>query len=158
MSGRLEIDVGGGVIPPHLGGRHPSGKRHSFEAQAPGKRSDFRLLGAGADERERRIGVPVLEPSERTQGAWEVVEAFEVTGGQDLRTQRRPFTKRVARTVDDVRDDLASIPKPPKTSCRKARRDDVPVDMPKDGARDARALEMVRRLAAAIVHQDGLAQ
>ena len=60
--------------------------------------------------------------------------------------------------VDDVRDDLGVDAEAGEDVLEEARRDGVPLDPAQRRARDRRAPQMIGRLAAAVVHDDRLAE
>src|SRR5581483_8803903 len=114
--------------------------------------------GAAADERQSRLGPTVLHEPEHADRARDVVEVIEIPRRYEVWPQRGAFAIAKSIQIDDVRDDARGDAERSKDIDEKTRRDDVLVDAAEGPARDGRALEMIGRLAAAVIEHDRLAE
>ncbi len=88
--GRLQIDVGLGVVAPDVFGRDASGEPDVFEPQLAGELAQALVFGPGADQRQRCFRISVLDEPERAQRARDVVERLEIPRREDVRPERSP--------------------------------------------------------------------
>ena len=78
---------------------------HTAKCQLGCEASQRGFLGAGPDQRQRRIGPASLHALERTQRARDVIERLEVARREQPRPEgvAKPEGEPIA--IDDVRDD-----------------------------------------------------
>src|SRR5262249_56209322 len=100
-------------------------KGDGTQLQSAHERFELYPLGAAADQREGRVGPPVLHETERTNRRANVVELVEVARRQKPRSQRVARSKPEAIEVDDVRDDRGLDAEAAEHVDEKLRRHDV---------------------------------
>ena len=132
-----------------------AGKSDPVQAEFANQRAKTRLFGAAADERQGRVRKPLLNQVKCPNRARDVVEALEVAGRENPWPQCRPLSKPEAAEVDHVGDHARVDAESGEDADEEARRDDVALHGAKRPPGDARAGEVIGRLAAAIVQDDG---
>ena len=154
----LDVDVGVRVVLPDVGRIDAARKRHAAQPELGHEAPERGLSRAAADEGQRRVRISALDHAKARTVQATLYRASKLRvesnrGRNGSRSRKRNRSRSMMfGTIS------AGIPCSAKTLCRKREGTTFSIDRSQRESGDRRTAEMIRRLAAPIVHEDGPAE